>query len=259
MSGEQAVLRRSLLPGLIRSVSFNQRRGVSDVHLYEMGTTFVTNEGRKQPKERALVTGVLAGSWQPAVWTEPALQLGFFDAKGIIEVLARELAIDRLRVRVAELPWLQPGRSAEVLIGGDVVGWLGEVHPVVLERFEAEPAVCAFELDLTKLVKATRPAREFVEPGRFPAVELDVAIVVPEDVSAERLDQVIRAAGGRLLESARLFDVYRGSGVEAGKKSMAFALAYRAPDRTLTAEEVQGPHSKLIRKVLAAVDGELRG
>ncbi len=179
--------------------------------------------------------------------------------KGIIEVLARELAIERLRVQAAELPWLQPGRSSEVLVGGDVVGWLGEVHPVVLERLEAEPPVCAFELDVAKLLRASRPARTFVEPGRYPAVELDVAIVVAEDVTAERLEQTIRAAGGRLLDSVRLFDVYRGSGVEAGKKSMAFALSYRAPDRTLTAEEVAGPHSKLIRKVLGAVDGELRG
>ena len=108
-------------------------------------------------------------------------------------------------------------------------------------------------------MRATRPARPFVEPARFPAVELDVAIVVSEDVTAERVEQAIRSAGGRLLESVRLFDVYRGSGVDEGKKSMAFALAYRAPDRTLTAEEVQGPHSKLVRKVLGAVDGELRG
>jgi len=128
----------------------------------------------------------------------------------------------------------------------------------VLDRFETDAPVSAFELDIAKLMRATRPARTFVEPARFPAVELDIAVVVAEDVSAERVEQALRSAGGKLLESVRLFDVYRGQGIEAGKKSMAFALSYRAVDRTLTAEEVQGAHDKLVRKVLGAVGGELR-
>jgi len=258
MSAEQAVLRKSLMPGLIRSVSYNQRRGVADVHLYELGSVFVTAEGRKQPKERPVLAGILTGSWQPPSWNDPGEPLGFFDAKGVLEVLARELAIERFKVRAAAMPWLQPGRSAEVLVGGDVVGWLGEVHPRVLARFEADAPVSAFELDVAKLVRATRPARTFVEPARFPAVELDIAIVVPEDVTAERVEQAMRSAGGKLLESVRLFDVYRGQGVEAGSKSMAFALSYRGGDRTLTAEEVQVAHDRLVRKVLGAVGGEMR-
>jgi len=259
MSGEQAVLRRTLLPGLLRSVSFNQRRGVSDVHLYETGSTFVTAVGRKQPTQRAAVAGVLAGSWHPAQWNDCAVSLDFFDGKGVLESLAREMALPRFKVRAADLAWLQPGRSAEVLLGGDVVGWLGEVHPSVLERFEVDAPVTAFELDLDRLVRSARPSRPFAEPPRFPAVELDVAVVVTEEVSAERVEQALRAAGGKLLESVRLFDVYRGQGVAPGSKSMAFSLAYRAPDRTLTAEEVEGVHAKLIRKALAAIGGELRG
>jgi len=258
MSGEQAVLRRTLLPGLLRSVAYNQSRGVSDIHLYEVGSTFVTAEGRRQPKQRTVVAGVLAGAWHPAEWNDPAVGLGFFDGKGVLEVLARELALQKFKVRAAELAWLQPGRAAEVLIGGDVIGWLGEVHPLVLNRFEADAPVTAFELDVDKLVRAAKAARPFVEPPRFPAVELDVAIVVAEDVSAERVESALRSAGGKLLEGVRLFDVYRGKGVEPGKKSMAFALSYRASDRTLTAEEVEGAHEKVVRKVLGAVGGELR-
>lgn len=258
MSSEQSVLRRSLLPGLLRSVSYNQRRGVPDVHLYEIGSTFVTAAGRKQPKQKTVVAAVLAGAWHPSEWNDPSVELGFFDGKGVLETLARELAIDKFRVRAADLPWLQPGRASEVLIGGDVVGWLGEVHPSVLERFEANAPVTALEIDAGRLVKAARPARPFSDPPRFPAVELDVAIVVAEEVSAERVSQTLRSAGGKLLESTRLFDVYRGKGVETGKKSMAFALTYRAPDRTLTAEEVEVAHERLVRKALAAVGGELR-
>ncbi len=259
MSGEHAVLRRSLLPGLLRSVSYNQRRGTEDIHLYEIGSTFRTAVGRKQPKERGSVAGVLAGAWQPAAWNDPSVALDFFDGKGILEMLVRQLGVARFKVRPAELPFLQPGRAAEVLVGGEVVGWLGEVHPLVLDTFEAEAPVTAFELELAPLIRAARDAKAFTDVPRHPAVELDLALVVAEDVTAERVEQSIRAAGGKLLDTVRLFDVYRGKGVPAGKKSLAFALSYRAPDRTLVAEEVETVHERLVRKVSAAVGGELRG
>lgn len=259
MSVEQSVLRKTLLPGLLRSVSYNQRRGVTDVHLYEIGTAFVTVQGRKQPKERQMVAGVLTGRWHADTWLEQGHELGFFDAKGLIESLARELAVNRFKVRVSEAQWLQPGRGADVMVGGEVVGWVGEVHPSVLREFEVDGTVAAFELDLKKLSAAARPSRPFVDVPRFPAVELDLALVVDEAVTAERLEQALSSAGGKLLESARLFDVYRGKGIEEGKKSMAYALAYRAADRTLTTEEVDAAHAKLVRKVCGAVGGSVRG
>jgi len=259
MSAEQAVLRRTILPGLLRSVSANQRRGVQDVHLYEIGSTFTMSPGRKQPKERGAVAGVLAGAWHRPLWNEAAEPLGFFDGKGILETLARELGIRRFKVRAAELPFLQPGRAAEVLVGGEVVGWLGEVHPLVLDAFDAEAPVTAFELSLAPLMRAAVDTKPFTDVPRFPAVELDVAMVVAEDVTAERVEQAIVSAGGKLLASVRLFDVYRGKGVPDGKKSMAFELSYRAADRTLTAEEVAATHERLVRKVAGAVGAELRG
>ncbi len=259
MSGEQAVMRWSLLPGLLRSVSYNQRRGVPDVHLYETGTVFATSAGRKLPREHLSLAGVLAGSWSRPSWHGGEWDLDFFDGKGVIEALAEDLSLDRWSVRAADLPWLQPGRSAEVVVRGTVVGWLGEVDPRVAEDFEADAPIVAFELDADALIAAARPAKTYVEVPRHPAVTFDVALVVPEQVSAERVEQAMRKAGGPLLDSVRLFDVYRGSGVAAGSKSLAWALSYRAPDRTLTDEEVRPVHEKLLRKVCGAVDGEVRG
>jgi phenylalanyl-tRNA synthetase beta chain len=259
MSVEQSVLRRSLLPGLLRSVSYNQRRGVPNVHLYEIGSTFRTTGGRKQPKERGVVAGVLAGAWHPPAWNEPTTALDFYDGKGIIETLGREVGADKLRFRAADLPFLQPGRTAEVLIGGEAIGWLGEVHPLVAQEFEAEPPIVAFELDLSALIRAAKDVKAYSDVARFPAVELDVALLVPEAVTAEKIEQATRSAGGKLLESVRIFDVYRGQGVPEGKKSVAIALTYRAGDRTLTAEEVASTHERLVRKVTGAVGGELRG
>jgi phenylalanyl-tRNA synthetase beta chain len=259
MSAEQSVLRRTLLPGLLRAVSYNQRRGVTDVHLYEIGSTYRATPGRKQPKERSVVAGVLAGAWHAASWNEPAVVLGFFDGKGIIETLVREIGADRFKVRAAELPFLQPGRSAEVLLGGTVVGWLGEVHPLVAADFEATAPVTAFEIELAPLVRAAKDTKPFSDVARFPAIENDLALVIAEDVTAERVEQACKAAGGKLLESVRIFDVYRGKGVDPGKKSVAVSLTYRAPDRTLTAEEVEAAHERLVRKVTGALGGVLRG
>ncbi|MBR1920387.1 MAG: hypothetical protein IJ829_00110, partial [Kiritimatiellae bacterium] len=130
-----------------------------------------------------------------------------------------------------EAPHLQPGRAAQVLAGGSVLGWVGELHPLAVDAFEAEAPVVAFELDMEALMKATRPSRDYVDVPEFPPVSVDLALVVAEDVTNERLVQCITSAGGKLLEDVRLFDVYRDEQrVGAGKKSMAYALTFRAPD-----------------------------
>ena len=258
MSSEQSLMRRTLLPGLLRSVSYNQRRGNTNVHLYELGRVFFTAEGRKQPKERRVVGAVLAGSWHDQAWNEPATPLDFFDGKGAIAVVMADLGIERWNTREGEQPWLQPGRRADILAGGEVVGWLGEVHPRVLEAFDADGPVTAFELDVRMLTRAACAVKPYREIPKYPAVTFDLAILVPEDVSSERVERSLASAGGKLLESVRLFDVYRGKGVPEGKKSMAYSLFYRAPDRTLTADEVEPVHERLVRKVLGAVGGELR-
>lgn len=259
MSGDQAQLRATTLPGMLRAVAHNRNRGVADVHLYEIGAVWLTADGRKLPKERTVVAGVLAGSWSRPGWNDTPPTIDLFDAKGVVESLVEELGILRFKLRATDLPWLQPGRSAEVVLGGDVVGWLGEVHPAVLDAYECTGPVAVFELQLKPLLKAARDVRPFEELPRFPGVKMDLAIVVDESVSSERAEQAIRSAGGKLLESARLFDVYRGEGVPAGSKSLAFALMYRDPDRTLTSEEAEQAHEKLVRKSTAALGGRQRG
>ncbi|HEX9093047.1 MAG TPA: phenylalanine--tRNA ligase subunit beta, partial [Coriobacteriia bacterium] len=237
MSEEQSVMRWTTLPGLLRAVSNNQRKGVTDVHLYEIGAVWWTAPGRKQPKEREIVAGVLAGRWDRPAWheTQPERErvLDFFDGKGVVETLFEELGAAKWRTRPAERTWLQPGRGADVLVGGDVVGWCGEVHPAVLDAYECAGPITVFELQVAPLLKAAGGETGFTDIPRYPAVKMDLAMVVDEDVTAERVEQVIRSAGGKLLESVRLFDVYRGPGVPEGRKSMAFSLTYRDPDRTL--------------------------
>ncbi|MDR3052516.1 MAG: phenylalanine--tRNA ligase subunit beta [Coriobacteriales bacterium] len=263
MNSEQSVMRRSILPGLLRSVAYNQNHGVANVHLYELGTVFFAAEGRKQPKERQLVAGVLAGTWFDAGWNTVATALDFFDGKGVVEALLRELNISKIRFKALDAqaaPWLQPGRAAAVMAGSQQLGWIGELHPSACTAFEATAPVVAFELEVKALLAAAQPARPYKDVPQYPAIDLDVAVVVDESVSAVSIEQVITSAAGNLLDSVRLFDVYRDAEkIGAGKKSLALTLTYRAADRTLTSEEVDSLHQKVLRKLSGAVGAEIRG
>ena len=259
LNADQSVMRQSIIPG----VAYNQSRGVKNVQLYETGVVFYAHEGKKQPKEKRKVAGVLAGAMREAGWNDAPAAFDFFDGKGVVESLARELALPKLRFKALsadEAPHLQPGRAAAVLSGGTELGWVGELHPLAVDAYQAEAPVVAFELDVDALVKAARPARDYVDVPTFPAVSMDVAFVVDEAVTCEKLMQCMASAGGKLLEDARLFDVYRDERrIGAHKKSMAFALTYRAADRTLTGEEADKAHERLVKKVCAATGAEVRG
>ncbi len=263
MSSEQSVMRRSIVPGLLRSLAYNESRGVSNVQLFERGVVFGAAEGRKNPKERTRIAAVLAGAWHDKAWNDEPPSLGFFDAKGIVENLVRELAVPRVRFKALsadEAPWLQPGRAAQVLSGGSVLGWVGEVHPLAARAFDVDGAVAAFELDERQLLSCATPQRPYVDVPEFPPVEADLAIVVDEGVAAERVCQCIESAGKKAhLESVRLFDVYRDERrVGAGKKSLAWRLVFRAPDRTLTGEEVEKAYARIVKKAVGATGGEVR-
>lgn len=262
MNAEQSCMRRTIVPGLLRSVAYNQSRGVSNIQLYEIGTVFSAREGAAQPKERRKLAGVLAGAMGSVAWNNAPAAFDFFDGKGVLESIARELALPKVRFKALsaeEAPHLQPGRAAQMLSGGDVVGWVGEIHPLAADAFEAAAPVVAFELDMAVLERAARPARDYVDVPQFPAVARDAAFVVDESVTNEKLMQCMTSAGGKLLEGVQLFDVYRDEErIGAGKKSMAYSLTYRAADRTLTSEEVDKAHDRLVKKVSNATGAEQR-
>ncbi len=263
LNAEQSVMRQSIIPGLMRSIAYNQSRGVHNIQLYETGVVFFGAEGKKKPKERNRLAAVMAGAMNDPAWNKESVAFDFFDGKGVIESLMRELALAKPRFKALsaeEAPHLQPGRAAQVLDGGTMLGWIGEIHPLACETYEVQAPAVAFELDLDALIKCARPARDYVDVPVFPAVTMDVAFVVDEEVTHEQLLRCITSAGGKLLDTAQLFDVYRDEErLGAGKKSMAYALEYRAADRTLTTEEVDKQHARLIKKVCGATGAEVRG
>ena len=263
MSSDWTVMRRSLIPGLLRSVANNLSRGVKNVALYESGRLFFGRPGHAQPKERTYVAGVLSGRRDENGWNASWPQLDFFDAKGVVEALLDDLRIEKVRFRVPEggsCGFAQPGRVAEVLSGGTLLGWVAEIHPAALSAFGVEVPVAAFELDLDQLVRLAKNELPYRDVPTLPAVEMDLALTVDEAVTCERLMQVISSAGGKNLESVRLFDVYRDPvRVGEGKKSMAFSLTYRAEGRTMTSEEAENLHRRVVEKACRATGATVRG
>jgi phenylalanyl-tRNA synthetase beta chain len=260
---DQSEMRRSLIPGLLRSVAYNRDHGVENVTLYEQGRVLFGRPGKSQPDEPSYVAGVMSGAWGPDGWDQRRPALDFFDAKGVVEQLLATLRITKVRFKPADAQafgWLQPGRAAEVLAGGESLGWVGNVHPRSLAAFGVEADVVAFELSQEHLLRLARRELPYVDVPTLPGVDVDLAIILDEKVTAEQLMQRISSAGGKLLAGARLFDVYRDPvRVGPGKKSVAVALTYRAADHTLTSEEVERAHARLVKKVCAATGGEVRG
>jgi phenylalanyl-tRNA synthetase beta chain len=260
---DQSQMRRSMLPGLLRSVEYNISHGEKNIALYEIGRVFFGHEHKSQPDEPRFVCGVMSGAWDDDQWNHKYPKLNFFDAKGVVQELLKALRITKVRYKVAdqeEYGWLQPGCAAEIYAhGGELIGWVGNIHPEVLQNFEVEQDVVAFELSVEALLRLAKRELPYQEVPTLPGVSVDLAIVVDEDVTAETVEQRIQSAGGKLLADVRLFDVFRDKQrVGEGKKSLAFSLTYRAADHTLTSDEVEKAHDRLVKKVMRAVNGEVR-
>ncbi|MDO4405117.1 MAG: phenylalanine--tRNA ligase subunit beta [Atopobiaceae bacterium] len=259
---DQSEMRRDLIPGLLRAVAYNKDHGVANVHLYEIGRVLFGRENKSLPKEPTFVAGVLSGCWDDDAWNAKYPKLDFFDAKGVVEQLLATLRITKVKYKPADpdkYGWLQPGRAAEVIAQNRVIGWIGNIHPTSLERFGVNDAVVAFELSVDALQALATKQLPYQDVPTLPGVDVDLAIVVDESVTYEMLVQRITSAGGKLLKNVHLFDVYRDPvRVGEGKKSMAFSLTYRADDRTLTSEEVEKAHGKLVTKVMKSTGGEVR-
>ncbi|HEY8414621.1 MAG TPA: phenylalanine--tRNA ligase subunit beta, partial [Thermaerobacter sp.] len=256
LTEEHSLLRTTLLPGLLDVLAFNVRRQQPGALIYDVSAVFRPGELplRELPEEPVMIGLAGYGEVGPLHWAEGPLPVDFFTLKGVVEELLDRLGIPgaRCRWQRAAEPWLHPGRAARLWVGDTEVGWLGELHPDVTEAWDAGSRVVAAELDLRALVPYVRSVPSYRPVPRFPAVRRDIAVLAPADLPAAAIEERIRAEAGELLEDVRLFDVYRGEPVPPGQVSLAFALTYRAADRTLTDEEVDALHAR-VRDALAGM------
>ncbi len=258
LSQERSVMRRALLPGLLECAAANSRFQAR-VALFELGRVYLPAEGEPLPEEPVRLGLVLWGRREQASWLAEEETVDFFDLKGAVEGLLRALGLTDGRFERDEHPTFHPGRCARLALDGTAVGHFGELHPRAAEAFELEGRVCAAEFELAPLLAGMRDHGAYRPLPRFPAVEQDLALIVSEDVPAREIEGRIRDLGAPLLSELALFDVYTGAPVPEGKRSLAFSLRYQAPDRTLTDEEVQRVHGKIVEGLQSAFDAQVRG
>ncbi len=257
MSIEQSRLRTTLLGSLLDTAAFNHSRGITAIRLFEAGAVYLPRERQPLPAEPYHVAALLIGPVRRQTWRDPDPRpADFFAAKGVLQGL-----LDKLRVpwsvEPGNDPFLHPGRAARIRAGGVEVGWIGEIHPLVADEWDLEQTVAAFELDLDALGEPTIPIYEDVTS--FPAVREDLAVVVPESVASREVVEVALQAGAPLLKQAEVFDVYRDPDrIGPGKVSLAIRLTYRAPDRTLTDEEVAERRGAVMEAIERRLDGSIR-
>lgn len=281
LSEEQSAMRTTLLGSLLDIAARNLARGTSSVALFESTRVYLqdpptgrnpadvsgnrpvdTLAGRfagDQPapfSESHRFAGIAVGSLAPRSWRGGGEPADFFAVKGVLEALAAQLGVE-LGFAPTEQPFLHPGRSAEISVGGVAAGWLGEVHPLVCRTWDLDAAV-AFELDAAPLIAAASLGEESYEDvTTFPAAYQDLAVLVPAETPASEVRAAVLAGGGELLHAAEVFDLYEGEQVGADRKSLALNLEFRAADRTLTDEEVAGLR-EAIKAKLEGIGGSLR-
>jgi phenylalanyl-tRNA synthetase beta chain len=252
-SEEEPFLRTSLLPGLLQAASRNLQRGARSVALFEVGHVFRTGEPVDEPEHLAVI---LAGRVGEGLHAEDR-PFDVLDAKGVLEGVLHGVGIDWRLEAGGDRPF-HPGRSGFLRIGDRSVGVLGELHPAEAARSDLPGRVAVAELNVTALGIPGQRTVSVRDVPRFPPVRRDLAFVVPEDVPAGAVRSAIVAAGGELLDRSLLFDVFRGGAIPDGRKSLAFALEFRAPDRTLTDEEVEPVVAAIAERVRSEFGGELR-
>ena len=261
LTPEREYLRQTLMNSLLETLRDNLRF-TPRVSIFEVARVYLPVSEQGLPSEPRRVGIVMSGPRQQKHWSEPSpASVDYFDLKGVIETLLRRLRISEYAFQPLESPTYQSGRVARlVLAPGDVdAGILGEVNPAVRERFDL-PAqrVCLAELDMEALLKRSPALYRYETVGRFPATTQDLAVVVNEAVPAQQVRGCIERAGGRLLRSVELFDIYRGEQIPQGKKSLAYRLQYQAPDRTLTDDEVARQHGRIQRALETELEAQLR-
>ncbi len=260
ISSELSVMRPSLLPNLLVALAKNQDKKRGDGALFELGARFFGG----QPGEQVdALAGLRWGTTSGRHWTAEQRNVDVFDIKAdVLAVLtAAGARMEALQVTADAPAWYHPGRAGTLGLGPNRIAVFGELHPKLLESFDVDGRVLAFELDLDRLPKLkqkpgrTRPP---LEPWPYPPVDRDFAFILDEAVTAEQLVRTVKSAEKKLIQEIQLFDVYQGKGVEPGKRSLAIAVRLQSPERTLTEAEIEPVAKKIVATVEKQLGGVLR-
>lgn len=246
-----SIMRTVTLNGMLNSISTNYNRRNESAYLFEMGKVYIPKALplTELPDERNMLTMGMYGN------------VDFYGIKGITEELFTVLGMrDKVSYSPkSDIPFMHPGRLADISVGDDSIGYVGEVHPAIAEKYAIGTKTYVAVIDVDKLYKYADFERTYKALPKYPATTRDIAVLVKDEVIVKDIEDIIKAKGGKLLESVQLFDVFKGKQIPEGYKSVAYNISFRADDRTLTDDEVNGPMKKIIKELEEKLGAQLRG
>ncbi|MGD2076990.1 MAG: phenylalanine--tRNA ligase subunit beta, partial [Chloroflexota bacterium] len=253
-------MRHSLLSSVLEVAASNSRFQ-ERLALFEIGPVYLASEEGMLPDELRRLVIVMAGHRQRAFWAEDERHdMDFFDLKGVVEDLFAALHLDDLAFQASNHPTYRPGRTAMVLLGDQQLGWMGELHPLVVEALDirGEAPVIAADLDLEIVLATMHETFNIDLVSVFPAVHEDIALIVDSNIPAAEVTAIIERAGGFLLKDVTLFDVYEGKPIPAGRRSLAYHLTFQSPDKTLTDRVVRKNRQRIVQQLKRQIGARLR-
>jgi phenylalanyl-tRNA synthetase beta chain len=252
---EHAVMRTTLLPGLLQTTARNFSLRNLNLRIFEMRRVYWITSGQELPEEPLHVAGIMTGQRDPEGWNQSKEQVDFFDLKGVVESVAAMFRLQDLTyTQGGAEPFYHPGKSAAIICSGELIGTMGEIHPDVLESFGLEKGVYYFELDFARMVKFASLTPQIVPPSRFPDTYRDIAMLVAEETAAAAITDAINRVRIDKVRSVDIFDLYTGDKIPPGQKSIAVRVRYGAFDRTLTDEEVNKYHQKILNTLVSELN-----
>jgi phenylalanyl-tRNA synthetase beta chain len=259
LTEEQSVMRTSLVPSLLETVSKNLAYRSRDLKLFELRPVFEVASGEKEAHEKLALSVAICGRRDPEGWAQVDETVDFFDLKGVVEDIFAQFLIGKLSWdRTQSETFFHPGKSCSIKVGKQIVGTMGEIHPKVLENFDIDVPVYLLDLDVDALLEKAGKTREFKIPSKFPETQRDTAIMVDLDVNAQAVFDTIRGIKSPFLKEYVLFDLYCGVGIPEGKKSLAIRIRYGSDERTLTDEEINLAHQKIVDSLCKRLGAEIR-
>ncbi|MFT5115620.1 MAG: phenylalanyl-tRNA synthetase beta chain [Parasphingorhabdus sp.] len=255
IAANMSVMRTSLWPGLLTALDSNIRRQQRRVRLFESGHVFLTNKGKRQ--EPSKIAAITYGVASRQTWQNDSRLVDFFDLKGDLEgLIGLTGCTNEFKFVAGNHPALHPGQCSQIKRQNRIVGWIGALHPKLQNDLEMDQPVYLFEMELDGLKQSRVP--EYTAVSKFPTTTRDLSILVDEEIRAGELHQTILTAGGKRLINLELFDVYRGKGVEKGKKSLSYTLTLQDSSRNLTDVEIEEATDKIMLVVGKKLNGKLR-
>jgi phenylalanyl-tRNA synthetase beta chain len=258
---DRVSMRHSQLASVLEILTANSRFE-DRVNIFELGKIFLAGEEGILPDELHRLPLVMTGPKRNQHWsgTDSSESIDFFDMKGVIEELAAGLYIEDLVMEPGNHASFQPGRTARVLLGKQQIGWLGQVHPMVIDAYGIRGgwSVIAADLDLDAILAHVQDAHQVEPVPVYPAVHEDIALILDRSIPAAEVGEIIKLAGGTLLREAELFDVYEGRSIPNGKKSLAYHLTFQSPGKTLTDKVVRKNRDRIVKQLAQKLGAQLR-